>query len=276
MPQDETAIDQNPTRPTQLRRRRERLPPRLGHVGLLRDDGQRQHWYDGITPFPSLPSGDNLDGGGDPVIVFDRSGSRTTRRSTSTAPTTRAASGSTARRTAASRGRGRASRSRPTAADEQRVCGGPGDPAAGRRHGRLHPGQQQRPGRQRAGIRQGVADGRAAARRRHAAVLHADHAHARSTASRRSSASDRLYVTYSLFSEDGSARDLPQLLRRPGALVVAGEVHRRQRGVLRSGGRPATRAPTARARSRRSTRRPASSGWASSTVTRPTRTSTSS
>src|SRR5207253_602100 len=32
------------------------------------------HWYDGITPFPSLPTGDNLDGGGDPAIVFDRSG----------------------------------------------------------------------------------------------------------------------------------------------------------------------------------------------------------
>ena len=31
-------------------------------------------WYDGILPFPSLPDGDNLDGGGDPAITYDREG----------------------------------------------------------------------------------------------------------------------------------------------------------------------------------------------------------
>ena len=33
-----------------------------------------RHWYDGWIPFPSLPNGDNLDGGGDPALVFDRAG----------------------------------------------------------------------------------------------------------------------------------------------------------------------------------------------------------
>jgi hypothetical protein len=36
-------------------------------------DGGRT-WYDGLIPFPSLPSGDNLDGGGDPALAFDRGG----------------------------------------------------------------------------------------------------------------------------------------------------------------------------------------------------------
>jgi len=36
--------------------------------------GNKPNWYDGIIPFPSLPSGDNLDGGGDPAVIFERSG----------------------------------------------------------------------------------------------------------------------------------------------------------------------------------------------------------
>ena len=42
MPQDETALDINPIEKQQRRRRRERLPARLGHVRLLRLDRQRQ------------------------------------------------------------------------------------------------------------------------------------------------------------------------------------------------------------------------------------------
>jgi hypothetical protein len=36
-------------------------------------DGGRS-WYDGIIPIPSWPDGDVPDGGGDPVVVFDRNG----------------------------------------------------------------------------------------------------------------------------------------------------------------------------------------------------------
>ena len=42
MPQDETAIDQNPNVEGNYRRGRERLPPRLGDVGVLLDDRQRR------------------------------------------------------------------------------------------------------------------------------------------------------------------------------------------------------------------------------------------
>jgi len=45
-----------------------------GTSGFYSTTDNGNHWYDGITPFPSLPSGDNLDGGGDPVTVFDRDG----------------------------------------------------------------------------------------------------------------------------------------------------------------------------------------------------------
>ena len=45
-----------------------------GTSGFYASTDNGEHWYDGIIPFPSLPSGDNLDGGGDPAIVFDREG----------------------------------------------------------------------------------------------------------------------------------------------------------------------------------------------------------
>ena len=45
---------------------------------------------------------------------------------------------------------------------------------------------------------------------------------------------DRLYVTYSLFSAERVARDLPQLLGRPGTVVVAAAVHRGLGRLLRS------------------------------------------
>jgi len=74
MPQDETALDQNPrsARNYVLGANDYRLG--WGTSGFYSTTDNGAHWYDGITPFPSLPSGDNLDGGGDPVIVFDRAG----------------------------------------------------------------------------------------------------------------------------------------------------------------------------------------------------------
>jgi hypothetical protein len=74
MPQDETALDQNPkaARNYVLGANDYRLG--WGTSGFYSTTDNGAHWYDGITPFPSLPSGDNLDGGGDPVTVFDRDG----------------------------------------------------------------------------------------------------------------------------------------------------------------------------------------------------------
>jgi hypothetical protein len=73
-PQDETSIDVNP--------RNERNAVggandyRLGWAtsGFYSTTDNGNHWYTGLIPFPTLPSGDNLDGGGDPAVVFDRAG----------------------------------------------------------------------------------------------------------------------------------------------------------------------------------------------------------
>jgi hypothetical protein len=74
LPQDETAIDQNPKVSRNLIGGANDYRLGWGTSGFYSSTDNGQHWYDGITPFPSLPSGDNLDGGGDPVIVFDRDG----------------------------------------------------------------------------------------------------------------------------------------------------------------------------------------------------------
>ena len=74
MPQDETAIDQNPNDPNNYVAGANDYRLGWGTSGFYATTDGGQHWYDGITPFPSLPSGDNLDGGGDPVTTFDRSG----------------------------------------------------------------------------------------------------------------------------------------------------------------------------------------------------------
>jgi hypothetical protein len=73
-PQDETAIDQNPTNQNNYVAGANDYRLGWGTSGFYASTDGGQHWYDGITPFPSLPSGDNLDGGGDPVTTFDRSG----------------------------------------------------------------------------------------------------------------------------------------------------------------------------------------------------------
>ena len=72
-PQNETSIDINP----QNRRNvvAAQNDYRLGWAtsGIDATVNGRD-WYDLLAPFPSLPSGDNLDGGGDPIVFFDRAG----------------------------------------------------------------------------------------------------------------------------------------------------------------------------------------------------------
>ena len=74
MPQDETAIDQNPNVEGNYVAGANDYRLGWGTSGFYSTTDNGAHWYDGITPFPSLPSGDNLDGGGDPVTTFDRAG----------------------------------------------------------------------------------------------------------------------------------------------------------------------------------------------------------
>jgi hypothetical protein len=74
MPQDETALDQNPKASQNYIAGANDYRLGWGTSGFYSTTDNGQHWYDGITPFPSTPNGDNLDGGGDPSIVFDRGG----------------------------------------------------------------------------------------------------------------------------------------------------------------------------------------------------------
>ena len=279
MPQDETAIDQNPTRPSNSSGGANDYRLGWGTSGFYSTTDNGNHWYDGITPFPSLPSGDNLDGGGDPVTVFDRAGvvvlradqlqphRRHERRLGEPLDERRLHVDAAVRRDP----------DRP-APSEQAACGGAGDlrqPGDGTVA--LPPGQRRRAERQRAGVRQGVDHGRAAARRASSRTCFTPLTHTPTTCDDGVVGVDRLYVTYSLFSAAGSAQiflsysdDQARSWSPPKFIDGA-------RGVLRvRRAARATSATTARAPSRRSTRRPASSGSASSTATRPTRTSTSS
>jgi len=74
MPQDETSLDVNPLSTRNILGGANDYRLGWGSSGFYASTDNGEHWYDGITPFPSLPSGDNLDGGGDPAIVFDRGG----------------------------------------------------------------------------------------------------------------------------------------------------------------------------------------------------------
>ena len=74
MPQDETAIDNNPNEPRNYVAGANDYRLGWGTSGFYATTDNGHTWYDGITPFPSTPNGDNLDGGGDPVVVFDRAG----------------------------------------------------------------------------------------------------------------------------------------------------------------------------------------------------------
>lgn len=73
-PQDEMSISTNPRNPQNLVGGANDYRLGWGTSGFYASTDGGQHWYDGIIPFPSLPSGDNLDGGGDPAIVHDRNG----------------------------------------------------------------------------------------------------------------------------------------------------------------------------------------------------------
>jgi hypothetical protein len=73
-PQDETSVHVNPTNPKNATGGANDYRLGWGTSGFYTTSDNGNHWYDGITPFPSLPSGDNLDGGGDPVIMHDRAG----------------------------------------------------------------------------------------------------------------------------------------------------------------------------------------------------------
>ena len=74
IPQDETSIDDQPGDAANIVAGANDYRLGWGTSGFYATTDNGNNWYDGITPFPSLPSGDNLDGGGDPVIVFDRDG----------------------------------------------------------------------------------------------------------------------------------------------------------------------------------------------------------
>jgi len=74
MPQDETSLDINPQSKSNIVGGANDYRLGWGTSGFYASTDNGNHWYDGITPFPSLPSGDNLDGGGDPAIVYDRQG----------------------------------------------------------------------------------------------------------------------------------------------------------------------------------------------------------
>jgi len=74
MPQDETSLDINPQDGKNLIGGANDYRLGWGTSGFYASTDNGNHWYDGIIPFPSLPSGDNLDGGGDPSTVFDRQG----------------------------------------------------------------------------------------------------------------------------------------------------------------------------------------------------------
>jgi hypothetical protein len=74
LPQDETSLDRNPKSTKNIVGGANDYRLGWGTSGFYTSTDNGNHWYDGITPFPSLPSGDNLDGGGDPAIVYDRNG----------------------------------------------------------------------------------------------------------------------------------------------------------------------------------------------------------
>jgi hypothetical protein len=73
-PQDETSLDINPQDKSNIIGGANDYRLGWGTSGFYASTDNGEHWYDGIIPFPSLPNGDNLDGGGDPAIVFDQQG----------------------------------------------------------------------------------------------------------------------------------------------------------------------------------------------------------
>ena len=73
-PQNETSIDVNPTHRKNLVAGANDYRLGWASSGFYASSDGGRNWYDGWIPFPSLPNGENLDGGGDPAIAFDRAG----------------------------------------------------------------------------------------------------------------------------------------------------------------------------------------------------------
>jgi hypothetical protein len=73
-PQNETSIDVNPVKARNLVAGANDYRLGWASSGFYASSDGGYSWYDGWIPFPSLPNGDNLDGGGDPAVVFDRNG----------------------------------------------------------------------------------------------------------------------------------------------------------------------------------------------------------
>jgi hypothetical protein len=207
MPQDETVIDQNPLDQTNFVGGANDYRLGWGTSGFYSTTDKGSSWYDGITPFPSLPSGDNLDGGGDPVTVFDRGGvayyaqinfNRTD--DTSGVWVNRSTNGGftwtrpcVAIRTA-------------PAPDEQAACGGPGDV---RQPGDGTVAFQQDNDTALNGSVPGYDKEWLTAGPRPAGIspqCFTPLTHTPTACSDGVVGVDRLYVTYSLFSEDGSAQ----------------------------------------------------------------------
>ena len=234
MPQDETALDINPVEKRNIVGGANDYRLGWGTSGFYASTDNGNHWYDGITPFPSLPSGDNLDGGGDPAIVYDRQGivyyaqinfNRTD--DTSGVWVNRSTNGGftwsrpcVAIRTAAP-------------PSEQGVCGGPGDPR--------QPGDgtvnfvQDNDTALNGSVPANDKEWITAGPRPDGVTpqCFTPFAHSPIACNADQVGSDRLYVTYSLFSANGSAADLPQLLGRPCAHVVGAEGDQRLRLLLR-------------------------------------------
>ncbi len=246
MPQDETALDQNPrsARNYVLGANDYRLG--WGTSGFYSTTDNGAHWYDGTTPFPSLPSGDNLDGGGDPVIVFDRAGiayyaqinfNRTD--DTSGVWVNRSTNGGfTWTRPCVAIG--------PLGPGEAAACGGAGDvrqPGDGTvsffqdTDGALNGSQ---PGNDKEWITAGTTPVR-----RERDVLHAVHAHGAGLQPRRRRRRPALCDVLAVLGRRVGG-DHVQLLRRPGSVVVGREADLRRRSVLPSvleGRRPVHRQP---------------------------------
>ena len=73
-PQNETSIDVNPKNKKNLVAGANDYRLGWASSGFYASSDGGVNWYDGWIPFPSVPSGENLDAGGDPAIAFDRDG----------------------------------------------------------------------------------------------------------------------------------------------------------------------------------------------------------
>jgi hypothetical protein len=73
-PHDETVIAVNPLNPKNLVAGANDYRLGYGHSGFYSSQDGGRTWYDGIIPVPSWPDGDVPAGGGDPVTLFDTTG----------------------------------------------------------------------------------------------------------------------------------------------------------------------------------------------------------